>query len=96
MNPTSLRAFTEGIFLLCRVSLVVLCPALPSGAWSLVSPCGKPLYSRHAEVPHEEQIHFCPEECHGGLWTSWICLLASGCHCCHKDQRRGSCNAGVA
>ena len=28
----------------------------------LVSPCGKPLYSRHAEVPHEAEILFSPEE----------------------------------
>lgn len=40
-----------------------------------VSPRGQPLYSRHAKTPHEEQICFSPEESHGGLWTSCVCLL---------------------
>lgn len=60
----------------------------------LVRPRGKPLYSRHAKVPHEEQIHFTPEESRGGLCTSRVCLPAGGCRCC--CGKGSSCTAGVA
>lgn len=40
-----------------------------------VSPCGQPLYSRHAKTPHEERICFSPEESNAGLWTYCVCLL---------------------
>lgn len=63
----------------------------PSGRMegcSVGGPHGKPFYSRHAQVPREEQLCFGPEESCGGLWTSWVHLLASGCHCCWSDQRQ--------
>lgn len=54
----------------------------------LVSPLGKPLFSRHAKVPHDEQFHFSPEESHGELWTPCVSLLGTGRHCCRPGQRK--------
>lgn len=51
-----------------------------------LSPLRKPLYSRHATVPHDDQIHFSSEESHTALWTSWVSLLASDCR---RGQREG-------
>lgn len=74
--------FTRGIhggYLLSSSQGIFACVSstTPSGRTEgcLVSPLGKPLFSRHAKVPRDEQFHFSPEESHRELWT----LLGSLC-----------------